>query len=167
MMFDHHAQVMSRELFEDFTSWLEDKGLRSWGETTFTTRLEGHAQISAHRVEKRKVRGRAGDGLSRPPLAYEDVPAVYTAWTGMRFRTAEDDARDVWGAKGTTGSGKKPRPQPFTGVDDTPVVAAVKAGRGAPDRQECDFSRIAILLRRVHLFRAEYFVGRQAGVHRG
>ena len=54
----------------------------------------------------------------------------------------------------------------FHRVDDTPAVAAVKTGRGAPDRQECDFSRIAILLRRVHLFRAEYFVGQQAGVHR-
>jgi len=60
-------------------------------------------------VEKRKIRGRAGDGLSRSPLAYEDVPAVYWAWTGMRFRTAEDDVRDVRGAKGTTGSGQKSR----------------------------------------------------------
>ena len=47
----------------------------------------------------------------------------------------------------------------FHGIGDTPGVKYRKYGRGAPDQQECDLSRIAIWLRRVHLFRARYFMG--------
>jgi hypothetical protein len=51
------------------------------------------------------------------------------------------------------------QPPSFTAVDDTPGMIMANVGRGAPGQQECDFSRIAILLRQVHPFRAEYFVG--------
>jgi hypothetical protein len=50
---------------------------------------------------------------------------------------------------------------------DTPGVKRLKRERGAPDQPECDLSRIAIKLRRVHLFRARYFMGAWAGTHRG
>ena len=86
--------------------------------------------------------------------------------TGPQGNHGEDVKEYWWYLDATPTHSWNRWPRPFTGIDDTPVVAAVKAGRGAPDRQECDFSRIAILLRRVHLFRAEYFVGRQTGVHR-
>jgi hypothetical protein len=58
-------------------------------------------------------------------------------------------------------------PPSFTTVDDTPGLKVVNTGRGAPCQQECAFSRIAILVRWVHLFRAGYFVGWWAGAHWG
>ena len=42
------------------------------------------------------------------------------------------------------------QPPTFTTVDDTPVLSCVETGGGAPDQPECDFSRIATGLRRVH-----------------
>ena len=51
-------------------------------------------------------------------------------------------------------------PPSFTGIGDTRGVKLLKQGRDAPDQPECDLSRIAFKLRRVHPFRAEYFVFR-------
>jgi hypothetical protein len=42
------------------------------------------------------------------------------------------------------------RPPSFTGIGDTPGVKLLKQERDAPDQPECDLSRIAIKLRRVH-----------------
>ena len=84
--------------------------------------------------------------LSSVPGEFQHLTLPHQAQSGGKLRSAR------W-------------PVSFTGFDDTLAVAAVKAGRGAPDRQECDFSTIAIVLRQVHLFRAKYFMGRRAGVH--
>jgi hypothetical protein len=59
------------------------------------------------------------------------------------------------------------RPPSFTRIYDTHDVKWLKRERGAPEQPECDLSRIAVKLRRVHLFRARYFMGAWAGTDRG
>lgn len=91
---DHH--VMSQDLLDDFTAWLRSHNHQKWSDKTLVSRFGNHDETSRHRVEKRIQR--LGGGLSRPPI--EDSwnepprpsPMRYTAWLGVRFRTAADDA---------------------------------------------------------------------------
>ncbi|MGH9059287.1 MAG: hypothetical protein ACRDZY_07200, partial [Acidimicrobiales bacterium] len=53
----------------------------------------------------------------------------------------------------------KLRPPSFIGLGHAGSETVVERGRGAPDQAECDFSKIVVWLRQVHLFRARYFMG--------
>ena len=109
--------------------------------------------MAAHRPDQAKTGAVTGICERALPLPAKVRPPCWPPRPGPASPTSRRAGSEH------RGIGSLARPVSFTGVDDTLTLAAVKAGRGAPDRQECDFSRIAILLRRVHLFRAEYFVG--------
>lgn len=89
IVFSPEPHVMSAELLSDFNRWLASRGLKEWGDKTFTARFAGHDEVIAHHVEKQKIRRRPG--LSRVPgYPVRPLAGQYHAWLGMRFR-ADDD----------------------------------------------------------------------------
>lgn len=93
---DHH--VMSQDLFDDFNNWLRTHGHQKWSDKTFTSRFGSHDETARHRVERKQIRVR--EKLSRPPIedhwgdAPRPVTTRYSAWLGLRFRTAADDQEE-------------------------------------------------------------------------
>jgi hypothetical protein len=91
--------VTSQDLLDDFTNWLRSHNHQKWSDKTFASRFGSHDETTRHRVEKRIQRLSAG--LSMPPLNESwgepprSTPMRYTAWLGVRFRTAADDKEDA------------------------------------------------------------------------
>lgn len=95
IVFDPDRHVLSVELLDDFNAWLKMHGHVPWSDKTFIARLDGHDEVGAHKIERKKIRAR--NGLSRPPVRGGDwdrktyaaaTASVYAAWLGLRF--AED-----------------------------------------------------------------------------
>lgn len=98
---DPDAHVMSADLLEDLNVWLRVRGHNRWADKLMTSRFGGHDGLPPG-MEKKKVRAnstRYGE-LSRPDtptspwMTPPGVPASYTAWLGVRFRTDEDEDDD-------------------------------------------------------------------------
>lgn len=86
VVFDPASHVLTKELYEDFSRWLEESGLPKWAENTFKTRFLEHTAVAAARL--RSARTRSSDGLSRPPGSFVRPPLVNAATClfGLRFR---------------------------------------------------------------------------------
>lgn len=91
--FDPAAHVMSSELFTAFGGWMKERNNKEWSSKTFTARFGGHDACSQRGVDHKLIRHR--DGLSRLNGA-RDHAASYRAWTGLRFRGADEE---VFGAE--------------------------------------------------------------------
>lgn len=97
---DPASHVLSVEMFDDFNTWLKERGHVAWSDKTFASRFEGHETITTGRIERKKIRARSG--MSRPPISgawdRKVYPAatssVYQAWLGLRFATGADHVPD-------------------------------------------------------------------------
>lgn len=103
--FDDAAHIMTTELLADFNQWLGGLGHRAWGDRVLASRLAGHDEITAHSVTKTRIRNRPGLSRSadiRHGWIGEDkasgvsieVPAMYMAWIGVRFKTGHTQSSD-------------------------------------------------------------------------
>lgn len=94
--------VASDDLAGDFNSYVRTRGHQDWSQKTFLTRFADHESVIGAGVRKARVRGE--DGLSRPgagtaaspfpTAAYAALPTQYSAWIGVRFRGADEDAHE-------------------------------------------------------------------------
>jgi putative DNA primase/helicase len=92
--------VTAGELTERFNEWLSGNGHAPWAKETFRPRFKDHGETKAHRVLfKRKTRVSAlRMVVDRKPLppgfhhAHKALPGQIDAWTGVKFRQAEDDS---------------------------------------------------------------------------
>lgn len=91
LVFDPAWAVLSKDLFAEFSRFLADHGHAEWSDQTFTEKLATHDLATRHNLEKK--RARPLKQLSQPPWVKAPTrpkgPAVQ--WTGVRFRTDEDD----------------------------------------------------------------------------
>ena len=85
LTFDPSSVVPAKDLYADFSSWLEASGKQPWNDQTFASRFGGHELAEKNHVEKKRVRTPAM--VSRrvstqlvPPLSDQ-----FMAWTGVRF----------------------------------------------------------------------------------
>jgi putative DNA primase/helicase len=96
LVFDDQSHVVATELFEDFTQWLKESGHVAWSDQNFSARLGHHSVAKANSVEKKRgIRSsrpgrsrRCGGTIGATPVV---PPKAYTAWLGLRFRTADDE----------------------------------------------------------------------------
>lgn len=92
LVLDADRHVMTSELLDDFNAWLRDQSRPAWSDKTFVARFADH-EATAGRVQRRKVRHNP-EKLSRV-VAYgfpqRATGATYWAWSGVRFRTADED----------------------------------------------------------------------------
>lgn len=85
MEFDPASQVLSTDLFLEFSSYLASIGSPNWTDQTFAVRLREHHL--AHENQISKVRTVRLEGLSRPGEVYQDfAPGQQaTVWRGLKF----------------------------------------------------------------------------------
>lgn len=96
---DPAGMILATEMLADLYSWLAETGHREWSRETFGPRFADHQETKRHSVEKAKPRKL--DGLSRPTRTANDTfgtlaPLVKGrpwVWTGVRFRSLEDEMR--------------------------------------------------------------------------
>jgi len=109
VVFDKDRHVVSTEVFDDFISWLADRGHSAWSQRLLAERFGAHEEARRHHVVKRVIR-RSDEltGVSRSPETawvravridagkdeHRDLAERYTAWIGVRFRVSEDDEPD-------------------------------------------------------------------------
>src|ERR1017187_8141018 len=93
IIFDRASHVMSTDLRADFNEWVHNRGQEKWGDALFGGRFDGHSEMTAHGVVKKKTKATRA-GLSRWPSGFGGVSASYAAWFGLRFRTDADGASD-------------------------------------------------------------------------
>jgi P4 family phage/plasmid primase-like protien len=91
-VFDPRAHVMATELFEAFDRWMVEQKNTSWSMKLFKARFEGHQLLVQNGVAVKKVKYNAGLSRWNGDLSH---PAVYSAWTGIRFNRPEDDASSL------------------------------------------------------------------------
>ena len=125
--------------------------------------LHGHA-CAVTLASALQYNAAVGDLDCADPRGRAECTASSPVWPRRRGRTEPTGSRGNWRLPPPHRSCH--RPPSFTGIDDTPGLKCPKWWRGAPDQPECDLSRTAIWLRRVHLFRARYFMGRWPGICR-
>jgi phage/plasmid-associated DNA primase len=101
LIFDPHSCVMSTDLYDDFSSWLSAHGHHGWTDQSFTARFGQHSGITAHGVERKRIRSATSRlTLSRPQVTPfgklpQRIPAQYYAWLGVRFRTDVDTVEET------------------------------------------------------------------------
>lgn len=91
--------ILASELLADFNAWLTENGHREWSKETFGPRFESHQETKRHTVGK--VKSRKFDRLSRPPRMANSFVGTLAppvtgrawVWTGVRFRSLEDELR--------------------------------------------------------------------------
>lgn len=85
MEFDPASQVLSIDLFQEFTAYLEGIGAPNWSDQTFAVRLREHHLAHEHKVSKIRT-SRLGN-LSRPGDSYREFAEGQKAmvWQGLRF----------------------------------------------------------------------------------
>ncbi|BBY56687.1 hypothetical protein H7J07_04345 [Mycobacterium koreense] len=90
LVFDPAWAVLSRDLFAEFTRFLEAHGHATWSDQTFTEKLLNHTLAAEHQLTKARVRAKQ---LSWPRWQKAPEPPAGKAVQvlGVRFRTANDD----------------------------------------------------------------------------
>lgn len=91
LVFDPSTAVLAREVYEDFSTWLEESGRQPWTDATFTARLTAHELAAKNGVSKAKRRT-ASVVLHRRfgPNLSEALPAQAYMWGGFRFKGAHE-----------------------------------------------------------------------------
>lgn len=81
--FDPSSRVVSKELFECFTEWLQESGRQLWSEQTFASRFAAHELAEKNHVEKKRVDKPVGVVMRYP---YSVPPTTKTTlWMGVKF----------------------------------------------------------------------------------
>lgn len=98
--FDPSARVLTSDVYEDFTQWLEAAGKSKLAENTLAARLESHELFKKNNVTK-VVRSRDHSGLVRPEVQWNQdqkpTPAQATMWVGVKFKPRElAPTPEVW-----------------------------------------------------------------------
>jgi phage/plasmid-associated DNA primase len=91
----HH--VWSTEVVRMLRAHLEAAGHRYWSDSVILARFAGCCEALGWKADKREKGKRSKLGtLSRPESSWMAAPGEhYVAWTGVRFRTAQDDAESA------------------------------------------------------------------------
>ncbi len=79
--FEPGSSVLSTELYDDFTAWLEASGRQRWNDQTFASRFGSHELAQQNHVEKRKAR---------------TATLVISRRFGSQFTTAIPNQAGVW-----------------------------------------------------------------------
>ncbi len=90
LQFAPGSKVLTSDLYEHFSGWLEMRGQAGWGDQLFTERFEGHEWATAHGVYK--VRTTALSALSRPLVSLRPTGAKQRVWVGIAFQEAVREA---------------------------------------------------------------------------
>lgn len=96
LVVDESRFVTSQDLHAVFSGWLKLNGHRGWSTQTFAERFGKHDTITSAGVFAQRVyRDTTTLTASRPKHQIDEtlteIPKRPQAWTGLRFRTAEDD----------------------------------------------------------------------------
>lgn len=85
MEFDPSSQVLSMELFAEFSAYLSSIGASNWSDQLFAIRLKEHHLAREHGIEK--IRTSRLEDLSRPGSSYQAFAEGQKAmvWKGLKF----------------------------------------------------------------------------------
>lgn len=85
MELDPEGQVLSTDLYAEFSRYLDRTGSAGWLDQTFATRLREHHLAHEHGIIK--VRTRSLEDISRPGSVYQEFAEGQqaTVWRGLRF----------------------------------------------------------------------------------
>ncbi|WP_373312178.1 DNA primase family protein [Asanoa siamensis] len=86
--FDPNSHVIATELLDDWNSWVNRRGGKTWSDKTFAQRFGNHHEIASRHIKKDRVS--RTEGLSRPnrsgpAMPVQAAPDRYMAWWGVRF----------------------------------------------------------------------------------
>jgi P4 family phage/plasmid primase-like protien len=85
---DRDACILTTDMLEAFNAWLRGNGHNEWSKELFGPRFVQHGETVRHGVEGRQTTQLGG--LSRPAMAFSDVPLRARVYQGVRFQTASD-----------------------------------------------------------------------------
>ena len=88
---DPASYVITTELFEHFTVWMEAHGQAAWGDQLFTERFGSHDEIAGQGVTKSARRRVPKVGVSRPPGHHGTLPERGFLWQGVRYRPEDQE----------------------------------------------------------------------------
>lgn len=92
LVFDPTASALSKEVYEDFATFLSDSGRQPWTDATFSARLASHELAEKNGVKKEKKRTASLNLSPRfGPNLSAVLPAQANVWSGLRFRTVADN----------------------------------------------------------------------------
>lgn len=91
LVFEPDSMILGLELLEEMNEWLQAHGQARWSEQTFSSRFKQHEKITNEGVKKTRTRD-----LSRLSRRFGNSAATLmlsnpTVWSGVRFRTEEDE----------------------------------------------------------------------------
>ncbi|WP_313478493.1 phage/plasmid primase, P4 family [Microbacterium sp.] len=93
LIFDPSSAALSKEVYEDFSTWLTDTGRQTWNDATFTARLAGHELAEKNGLRKSKQRTASLDLAHRfGPSFSATVPIQAHVWNGIRFKREQDES---------------------------------------------------------------------------
>lgn len=85
---DRDACIITTEMLDEFNRWLKSNGHNEWSKELFGPRFVQHGETVRHGVEGKRTTQL--EGLSRPAMAFSDVPPRAYVYQGVRFQTASD-----------------------------------------------------------------------------
>lgn len=89
LVFDKDSHLTAMALQNDLNDWLAERGQKEWSAKTMSSRFTTHELFSEHYVTTAVLRPVKGEKTCCP--GHTKQAACYT---GIRFRTADDDALD-------------------------------------------------------------------------
>jgi putative DNA primase/helicase len=101
--------VPSRDLYQTFTEWLAANGHQKWNDQTFAGRFGQHDEIAGLGIIHNRVRR---ERIADRKRSFEVLSGRFMAWSGVRYRTADDDRQEDQKA---TEQGKRESGRGWTG----------------------------------------------------
>nr|WP_017202473.1 phage/plasmid primase, P4 family [Microbacterium barkeri] len=101
LVIDPASAVLTTELYEHFTSWLDSHGQAAWGDQLFTERFGSHEATAGEGVAKTTRLRIPKAGVSRPPGVRTTLPERGFLWRGVAYRhepaeAAPEAEETVW-----------------------------------------------------------------------
>lgn len=85
LTFEKEASVLTTELYEAFTEWLNASGRSVWNDQTFSQRFAGHELVQRNYVSKGRASSMAGITRRLGPTYSLPVEGKPRVWKGVRF----------------------------------------------------------------------------------
>lgn len=85
LVLDPNAVIAATDLYREFGTYLESRGQTRWGDNLMAVSFMGHSSLEG--VQKKQLRLRRGQTLSRPTFSTKPIPPRATAYVGVRFKS--------------------------------------------------------------------------------
>lgn len=85
LVLDPNSVIAATDLYREFGTYLESRGQTRWGDNLMAVSFMGHSSLED--VQKKQLRLRRGQTLSRPTFSTKPIPPRATAYVGVRFKS--------------------------------------------------------------------------------